>query len=156
MASLGQILEPVDLGAQDDDLAEDVDDAEQQHAQDQAVEPHVGGEGDAERVWKEECAPLMIRQKGCRSEKFMRSLDRPELYISYSEWDSMEDVERYRSGVAEWMRGKDRRGRPGRLASGREDALVRSFYGFPLERFIQAFGRQRVFIQQFEKLEAEP
>ncbi len=58
-----------------------------------------GKSGDAERVWKEECAPLMIRQKGCRSEKFMRSLDRPELYISYSEWDSMEDVERYRSGT---------------------------------------------------------
>ena len=45
-----------------------------------------GKSGDAERVWKEECAPLMIRQKGCRSEKFMRSLDRPELFISYSEW----------------------------------------------------------------------
>jgi hypothetical protein len=65
-------------------------------------------------------------------------------------------VERYRSGVAEWIRGKDRRGRPGRLASGREDALVRSFYGFPLERFIQAFGRQRVLIQQFEKCQADP
>ncbi len=58
-----------------------------------------GDSGDAERVWKEECAPLMIRQKGCRSEKLMRSLDRPELYISYSEWDSMEDVEHYRTGA---------------------------------------------------------
>ncbi len=58
-----------------------------------------GDSGDAERVWKEECTPLMIRQKGCRSEKLMRSLDRPDLYISYSEWDSMEDIERYRSGT---------------------------------------------------------
>jgi heme-degrading monooxygenase HmoA len=58
-----------------------------------------GNSGDAERVWKEECAPLMQRQVGCRSEKLMRSLDRPDLYISYAEWESMEDVERYRSGT---------------------------------------------------------
>lgn len=50
----------------------------------------------AERVWKTECAPLMTRQAGCLSEKLMRSLDRPELYISYSEWDSLDSIERYR------------------------------------------------------------
>lgn len=27
----------------------------------------------------------------------MRSTDRPDLYISYSEWDSMADIERYRT-----------------------------------------------------------
>ena len=27
----------------------------------------------AERVWKAECAPLMIRQQGCISEKLLRS-----------------------------------------------------------------------------------
>ena len=58
-----------------------------------------GDSGDAERVWKEQCAPLMIRQQGCRSEKLMRSLDRPDLFISYSEWDSMDDIERYRSST---------------------------------------------------------
>jgi heme-degrading monooxygenase HmoA len=54
---------------------------------------------DAERVWKEQCAPLMGRQAGCRSEKLMRSLDRPDLYISYSEWDSMDAVNRYREST---------------------------------------------------------
>lgn len=54
---------------------------------------------DAERVWKTECAPLMVRQKGCRSEKLMKSLDRPGLYVSYSEWDSTEDIDRYRTST---------------------------------------------------------
>ena len=53
----------------------------------------------AERVWKEECAPLMVRQKGCHLEKLMKSLDRPGLYISYSEWDSRDDIDRYREGT---------------------------------------------------------
>ncbi len=51
---------------------------------------------DVERVWKSECAPLMVRQQGCQSEKLMKSLERPGLYISYSEWDSAEDIDRYR------------------------------------------------------------
>ena len=54
---------------------------------------------EAERVWKTECAPLMVRQQGCRSEKLMKSLDRPGLYISYSEWDSAEDITRYREST---------------------------------------------------------
>jgi heme-degrading monooxygenase HmoA len=52
---------------------------------------------EAEQIWKEDCAPLMRRQKGCRAEKFMRSLDHPDLYISYSEWDSQEDIDNYRN-----------------------------------------------------------
>lgn len=52
---------------------------------------------DAERIWKSQCAPLMRRQKGCRIEKFMRSTERPDLYISYSEWDNMAAIENYRA-----------------------------------------------------------
>jgi len=37
------------------------------------------------QVWKKECAPLMIQQKGCISEKLLRCRDTHEL-ISYSEW----------------------------------------------------------------------
>jgi heme-degrading monooxygenase HmoA len=40
----------------------------------------------AVRVWKTECAPLMIQQKGCISEKLLRCRDAHE-FISYSEWD---------------------------------------------------------------------
>lgn len=45
-------------------------------------------------VWKTECAPLMIRQKGCISEKLLRSREAHE-FISYSEWESEADIEMY-------------------------------------------------------------
>ena len=51
------------------------------------------------QVWKTECAPLMIRQKGCISEKLLRCREAPEL-ISYSEWDSEADIGRYRKSDA--------------------------------------------------------
>lgn len=56
-----------------------------------------GRQEEAQRVWLAECGPLIKRQKGCRLEKLMKSLDRPELFISYSEWDSLADIERYRA-----------------------------------------------------------
>jgi heme-degrading monooxygenase HmoA len=48
----------------------------------------------AEQVWKTECAPLMIQQKGCLSEKLLRAKAAGE-FISYSEWESEQDIERY-------------------------------------------------------------
>lgn len=51
------------------------------------------------RVWKTECAPLMIQQKGCISEKLLRCREAHEL-ISYSEWDSEADIELYRGSDA--------------------------------------------------------
>jgi heme-degrading monooxygenase HmoA len=53
----------------------------------------------AERVWKTECAPLMIQQKGCLSEMLLRCKDTSE-FISYSEWESEADIERYRGSDA--------------------------------------------------------
>jgi heme-degrading monooxygenase HmoA len=50
--------------------------------------------GKAETVWKKECAPLMIQQKGCLSEKLLRGRE-PGEFISYSEWESEADIERY-------------------------------------------------------------
>ena len=46
------------------------------------------------QVWKKECAPLMIQQKGCISEKLLRSREAHE-FISYSEWQSEADIEMY-------------------------------------------------------------
>jgi heme-degrading monooxygenase HmoA len=48
----------------------------------------------AMNIWKKECAPLMIQQKGCISEKLLRCRDGHE-FISYSEWDSETDIELY-------------------------------------------------------------
>jgi heme-degrading monooxygenase HmoA len=50
-------------------------------------------------VWKKECAPLMIQQKGCVSEKLLRCRDTHEL-ISYSEWASEADIEAYVASAA--------------------------------------------------------
>ena len=48
----------------------------------------------AMQVWKQECAPLMIQQKGCISEKLLRSREAHE-FISYSEWESEADIAAY-------------------------------------------------------------
>jgi len=54
----------------------------------------------AERLWKEECAPLMIKQQGCLSEELLKSVEVPGEYISYSVWESQENIDRYRASAA--------------------------------------------------------
>jgi heme-degrading monooxygenase HmoA len=54
----------------------------------------------AERLWKDECAPLMIRQEGCLSEELLKSVEVPGEYISYSVWENQEAIERYRASAA--------------------------------------------------------
>ena len=51
------------------------------------------------QVWKNECAPLMIQQKGCISEKLLRCRDTHEL-ISYSEWATEVDIKAYLDSAA--------------------------------------------------------
>ena len=54
------------------------------------------GMGDqAERNWKAECGPLMLKQPGCLSERLLRSKDIPGEYISYAEWDNEESIRAY-------------------------------------------------------------
>jgi heme-degrading monooxygenase HmoA len=48
----------------------------------------------AMQVWKKECAPLMIQQKGCMSERLLRSRDAHE-FISCSEWETEADIAMY-------------------------------------------------------------
>jgi heme-degrading monooxygenase HmoA len=55
---------------------------------------------DAERVWKQECAPLMIKQPGCVSEELLKCIDAPGEYISYSEWEDQASIDRYSQGAA--------------------------------------------------------
>jgi heme-degrading monooxygenase HmoA len=49
----------------------------------------------AERNWRESCAPIMIRQPGCHWEELLRCKEKPGEYISYSEWDNSDSIERY-------------------------------------------------------------
>ena len=53
----------------------------------------------AVRIWKTQCASLMIQQKGCLSEKLLRCRDASE-FISYSEWESEAVIEVYRNSDA--------------------------------------------------------
>ena len=62
------------------------------------VKPEDGAA--AERLWKEECAPLMIKQQGCLSEELLKSLDAPGEYISYSVWENQNSIDRYRASAA--------------------------------------------------------
>ena len=49
-------------------------------------------------LWKNHCAPLMIKQPGCLSEKLLECADAPGEFISYSEWDSQANIDKYRKG----------------------------------------------------------
>lgn len=55
---------------------------------------------EAERLWKEDCGPLMIKQPGCKSEQFLRSRENPGEFISVSTWESQEAIDRYRASDA--------------------------------------------------------
>jgi heme-degrading monooxygenase HmoA len=61
------------------------------------VKVDLGQTAEAEKIWKENCAPLMIRQPGCLSEQLLKCIDAPGEYISYSEWDRQEAIDRYRA-----------------------------------------------------------
>jgi|SRR5688500_8012718 heme-degrading monooxygenase HmoA len=51
---------------------------------------------EAERMWKEECAPLMIKRPGCLTEQFLRGREDPGEFISLSTWENQEAIDRYR------------------------------------------------------------
>jgi heme-degrading monooxygenase HmoA len=51
---------------------------------------------EAERLWKEECAPLMIKQPGCVSEEFLRNRENPGEFISLSKWENQQAIDKYR------------------------------------------------------------
>jgi len=59
------------------------------------VKVSVADVPEAERVWKKDCAPLMIRQKGCLSEELLKSIDAPGELISYAVWDDQKSIDRY-------------------------------------------------------------
>jgi len=65
-------------------------------------------------------------------------------------------VERYRSGVGHWQEHKERRGKRLNLWAGRKDAYERSFYGFALRPYVEAFGAERLMVLQFEKCLQDP
>ncbi len=51
---------------------------------------------EAERLWKQDCAPLMIKHPGCVSEQFLRGRDDRGEFISLSNWENQAAIDRYR------------------------------------------------------------
>ena len=68
-------------------------------------------------LWKNHCAPLMIKQPGCLSEKLLECVDAPGEFISYSEWDSQAHIDKYRGSDAHTEIQKHARGLQGGRAS---------------------------------------
>lgn len=68
-------------------------------------------------LWKNHCAPLMIKQPGCLSEKLLECVDAPGEFISYSEWDSQQNIDKYRKSEAHADIQKHARGLQGGQAS---------------------------------------
>jgi len=71
----------------------------------------------AVELWKNHCAPLMIKQPGCLSEKLLECVDAPGEFISYSEWDSQQNIDKYRKSEAHAEIQKHARGLQGGQAS---------------------------------------
>jgi heme-degrading monooxygenase HmoA len=55
---------------------------------------------EAERMWKNECAPLMIQQPGCISEQLLRGRENSGEFISLSTWEDQASIDRYRESDA--------------------------------------------------------
>lgn len=55
---------------------------------------------EAERMWKQECAPLMIKSPGCKSEEFLRNQNNPGEMISLSTWENQAAIDKYRESEA--------------------------------------------------------
>ena len=56
--------------------------------------------GEAVKLWKEECAPLMIKQPGCLSEEFLRGRENSGEFISVSTWEDQLAIDLYRKSDA--------------------------------------------------------
>ncbi|MDO9443616.1 MAG: antibiotic biosynthesis monooxygenase family protein [Beijerinckiaceae bacterium] len=54
----------------------------------------------AEKIWREDCGPLMKLAPGCMEEELLKCMDAPGEYISYSEWESEAAIETYRKSEA--------------------------------------------------------
>lgn len=55
---------------------------------------------EAVRLWKEDCAPFMIKQPGCVSEQFLRGRENSGEFISLSSWENQAAIDQYRKSDA--------------------------------------------------------
>ena len=56
--------------------------------------------GEAVKLWKQDCAPLMIKQPGCVSEEFLQGRENSGEFISLSKWENQAAIDKYRKSEA--------------------------------------------------------
>jgi heme-degrading monooxygenase HmoA len=79
---------------------------------------------EAERLWREDCAPLMKAAPGCLSEELLKCREEPGEYISYSEWEGEAAIERYRESEAHHEIQRHTRGLQGARAIVKTYAMI--------------------------------
>jgi heme-degrading monooxygenase HmoA len=77
-----------------------------------------------ERIWKQECGPLMQKQAGCIREELLRCREEPGEFISVAEWDSPESIQRYLDSPAHEEIKRHTRGLTGMAATVKTYELV--------------------------------
>ena len=80
----------------------------------------------ARKIWKEECAPLMIGMKGCLSEELLACREEDGEMISMATWESDADIEAYRTSAAH----QEIQRRTRELLSGAQ-AVVKTYTAMP-------------------------
>ncbi|MBI3015680.1 MAG: antibiotic biosynthesis monooxygenase [Candidatus Tectomicrobia bacterium] len=77
-----------------------------------------------ERLWKQECGPLMIKRPGCLREELLRCREDPGEYISVSEWESQQAIDAYRTSPEHEEIKRHTRGATGMAATVKTYELV--------------------------------
>jgi quinol monooxygenase YgiN len=73
--------------------------------------------GEIERLWKQDCGPLMAKQPGCLREALLRCREDPNEFISVAEWESQAAIDAYLNGPAHETIKQHTRGLTGMAAT---------------------------------------
>lgn len=72
---------------------------------------------DVERMWSQECGPLMRKRPGCIREELLRCIEEPGEFISVAEWESQKAIDDYRASSECEQIKRDTRGITGMAAT---------------------------------------
>lgn len=77
-----------------------------------------------ERLWNQECGPLMRKLPGCLHEGLLRCIEEPGEYISIAEWESKQAIDAYLASPEHQQIKQHTRGVTGMAATVRTYELV--------------------------------
>jgi len=77
-----------------------------------------------EKLWKQECGPLMIKRPGCLSEELLRCREDPGEFISVAEWESQKAIDDYLASAEHRQIKQHTRGATGMAATVKTYQLI--------------------------------